>query len=163
GRSSVEALTGPEEVRRLLTNIDLSRQIDRLNRQCVGPQARELWELLQWLQHFRASEARLDWVALDALPVLPYWLRAGHYASDGSFHSDDRNELYRRVLEANAAIKDLLRKGIPRSEVWIKSGRTLQDAVDRLFLTGCVDTNYRPARRLSPLIDRVLETLHKLR
>ena len=77
------------------------------------------------------SHARPEWMILDVLPVIPPDLRPLVPLEGGRFATSDLNDLYRRVINRNNRLKNLLQLKTP--EVIIRNEkRMLQEAVDAL-------------------------------
>ena len=72
------------------------------------------------------------WLMLSALPVIPPDLRPVVQLSGGKFATSDLNDLYRRVINRNNRLKQLIELGAP--EIILRNEkRMLQEAVDSLI------------------------------
>ncbi|MCQ2427842.1 MAG: DNA-directed RNA polymerase subunit beta' [Clostridia bacterium] len=95
----------------------------------------KLIKRLEVVENFRKSGNHLDWMILDAVPVLPPDLRPMVQLDGGRFASSDLNELYRRVINRNNRLKKLIELKTP--EIVIRNEkRMLQEAVDALIDNG---------------------------
>ena len=95
----------------------------------------KLIKRLEVIENFRKSGNHLDWMILDAIPVLPPDLRPMVQLDGGRFASSDLNELYRRVINRNNRLKKLIELKTP--EIVIRNEkRMLQEAVDALIDNG---------------------------
>ena len=86
---------------------------------------------IKLLQGFISSKSRPEWMILTVLPVIPPDLRPLVPLEGGRFATSDLNDLYRRVINRNNRLKNLLQLKTP--EVIIRNEkRMLQEAVDAL-------------------------------
>src|SRR5436190_679689 len=107
---------------------------------------------IKLLQGFMASKSRPEWMILTALPVIPPDLRPLVPLEGGRFATSDLNDLYRRVINRNNRLKNLLSLKTP--EVIIRNEkRMLQEAVDALFDNG------RHGRAVTGAGNRALKSL----
>ena len=80
------------------------------------------------------SRSRPEWMVLEVLPVIPPDLRPLVPLEGGRFATSDLNDLYRRVINRNNRLKNLLQLKTP--DVIIRNEkRMLQEAVDALHPT----------------------------
>src|SRR5579863_255425 len=78
---------------------------------------------------------RPEWMIMEVLPVIPPDLRPLVPLEGGRFATSNLNDLYRRVINRNNRLKNLLQLKTP--EVIIRNEkRMLQEAVDALFDNG---------------------------
>ena len=95
-------------------------------------------------------------MVLDVLPVIPPDLRPLVPLEGGRFATSDLNDLYRRVINRNNRLKNLLQLKTP--EVIIRNEkRMLQEAVDALFDNGrhgraVTGAGNRPLKSLSDML-----------
>ena len=90
---------------------------------------------LKVVNAFIKSENKLEWMILEAIPVIPPELRPMVQLDGGRFATSDLNDLYRRVINRNNRLKRLLDLGAP--EIIVNNEkRMLQEAVDALFDNG---------------------------
>ena len=84
---------------------------------------------------FIKSNSRPEWMIMEVLPVIPPDLRPLVPLEGGRFATSDLNDLYRRVINRNNRLKNLLQLRTP--EVIIRNEkRMLQEAVDALIDNG---------------------------
>ncbi|TMP94271.1 MAG: hypothetical protein E6L07_09255, partial [Verrucomicrobia bacterium] len=108
------------------------------------------------VQGFQNSHARPEWMILDVLPVIPPDLRPLVPLEGGRFATSDLNDLYRRVINRNNRLKNLLLLKTP--DVIIRNEkRMLQEAVDALFDNGrhgraVTGAGNRPLKSLSDML-----------
>src|SRR6266511_3285870 len=90
---------------------------------------------IKLLSAFHATKVRPEWMILTVLPVIPPDLRPLVPLEGGRFATSDLNDLYRRVINRNNRLKNLLQLKTP--EVIIRNEkRMLQEAVAALFDNG---------------------------
>ena len=89
---------------------------------------------LKVTQGFIKSGASPEWMILD-LPVIPPDLRPLVPLEGGRFATSDLNDLYRRVINRNNRLKNLLQLKNP-DVIIHNEKRMLQEAVDALFDNG---------------------------
>ncbi|MBV9492266.1 MAG: DNA-directed RNA polymerase subunit beta', partial [Verrucomicrobia bacterium] len=111
---------------------------------------------LKLVQGFIGSHSRPEWMILDVLPVIPPDLRPLVPLEGGRFATSDLNDLYRRVINRNNRLKNLLQLKTP--DVIIRNEkRMLQEAVDALFDNGrhgraVTGAGNRPLKSLSDML-----------
>ncbi len=132
------AKMGAEAVYDLLQRLDLDDLSYKLRHlaDTDGSQQRktEALKRLQVVESFRASRHRnkLEWMVLQAVPVIPPELRPLVPLDGGRFATSDLNDLYRRVIIRNNRLKRLIEIKAP--EVILRNEkRMLQEAVDSLL------------------------------
>jgi DNA-directed RNA polymerase subunit beta' len=156
GKDAFVARMGAEAVREALANINLTQGIEELTaamEQTRSKQTRKkLAKRLRLFQGFLQSRTRPEWMILTVLPVLPPDLRPLVPLEGGRFATSDLNDLYRRVINRNNRLKNLLSLKTP--EVIIRNEkRMLQEAVDALFDNG------RHGRAVTGAGNRALKSL----
>src|SRR5687767_906734 len=139
GPESFVAKMGAEAVREALAKAELSPQIDALNQAMTETKSKQIRKKLakriKLFQGFLSSKTRPEWMVLTVLPVIPPDLRPLVPLEGGRFATSDLNDLYRRVINRNNRLKNLLQLRTP--EVIIRNEkRMLQEAVDALFDNG---------------------------
>ncbi len=103
-----------------------------------------------------SSHTRPEWMILEVLPVIPPDLRPLVPLEGGRFATSDLNDLYRRVINRNNRLKNLLQLKTP--DVIIRNEkRMLQEAVDALFDNGrhgraVTGAGNRPLKSLSDML-----------
>ena len=126
---------GAEAVKKLLAEIDLhklNKELEEAMGNTKSKQIRKkLAKRLKLVQGFASSHARPEWMVLEVLPVIPPDLRPLVPLEGGRFATSDLNDLYRRVINRNNRLKNLLQLKTP--DVIIRNEkRMLQEAVDAL-------------------------------
>src|SRR5436305_5592960 len=139
GADAFVAKMGAEAVREGLANVNLQKQIDHLAIAMTETKSKQIRKKIakrtKLLAAFLASKARPEWMILTVLPVIPPDLRPLVPLEGGRFATSDLNDLYRRVINRNNRLKNLLQLKTP--EVIIRNEkRMLQEAVDALFDNG---------------------------
>jgi DNA-directed RNA polymerase subunit beta' len=151
---------GAEAVKKLLAEIDLhklNKELEQAMGNTKSKQIRKkLAKRLKLVQGFISSHARPEWMVLEVLPVIPPDLRPLVPLEGGRFATSDLNDLYRRVINRNNRLKNLLQLKTP--DVIIRNEkRMLQEAVDALFDNGrhgraVTGAGNRPLKSLSDML-----------
>jgi DNA-directed RNA polymerase subunit beta' len=151
---------GAEAVKKLLAEIDLNKLNKELDVAMGNTKSKQIRKKLakrvKLVQGFQNSHARPDWMVLDVLPVIPPDLRPLVPLEGGRFATSDLNDLYRRVINRNNRLKNLLQLKTP--DVIIRNEkRMLQEAVDALFDNGrhgraVTGAGNRPLKSLSDML-----------
>src|SRR6195256_5670392 len=139
GVEAFVAKMGAEAVREAMMRVDLSKQIDALQIAMTETKSKQIRKKIakriKLLQGLLSSKSRPEWMILIVLPVIPPDLRPLVPLEGGRFATSDLNDLYRRVINRNNRLKNLLQLKTP--EVIIRNEkRMLQEAVDALFDNG---------------------------
>src|SRR6195256_1709318 len=139
GPDAFLAKMGAEAVRDALAKVDLAKQIDMLQLAMTETKSKQIRKKIakriKLLQGLQSSKSRPEWMILIVLPVIPPDLRPLVPLEGGRFATSDLNDLYRRVINRNIRLKNLLQLKTP--EVIIRNEkRMLQEAVDALFDNG---------------------------
>ena len=129
---------GAEAVKELLQGIDVAQLRDELTAELEGATGQKRVRLLKRLDvvdAFYHSGNKLEWMILDAIPVIPPDIRPMVQLDGGRFATSDLNDLYRRVINRNNRLKKLLELNAP--EIIIRNEkRMLQESVDALIDNG---------------------------
>ncbi len=151
---------GAEAIKKLLAEIDLNKLNKELEKAMGATKSKQirkkLAKRLKLVQGFQNSHARPEWMILDVLPVIPPDLRPLVPLEGGRFATSDLNDLYRRVINRNNRLKNLLLLKTP--DVIIRNEkRMLQEAVDALFDNGrhgraVTGAGNRPLKSLSDML-----------
>ena len=150
---------GAEAVKELLQGIDVAQLRDELTAELEGATGQKRVRLLKRLDvvdAFYHSGNKLEWMILDAIPVIPPDIRPMVQLDGGRFATSDLNDLYRRVINRNNRLKRLLELGAP--EIIVKNEkRMLQESVDALIDNGrrgrpVTGPNNRPLKSLSDML-----------
>ena len=158
--SSFEADMGAPAIRTLLEQVELSPLKDQLEIDLDATKnkaiRKKLAKRLRLVEGFMKSGARPEWMIMEVLPVIPPDLRPLVPLEGGRFATSDLNDLYRRVINRNNRLKNLLQLRTP--EVIIRNEkRMLQEAVDALFDNGrhgraVTGAGNRPLKSLSDML-----------
>ncbi len=131
------ALMGAEGVKKLLEEIDLDVEIDKLRNDMTGSElkVKKNSKRLKVMEAFKKSGIKPSWMVMEVLPVLPPDLRPLVPLDGGRFATSDLNDLYRRVINRNNRLARLLELKAP--EIIVRNEkRMLQEAVDSLLDNG---------------------------
>jgi len=139
GADAFVAKMGAEAVRDGLAQVDLQKQVEELQVAMTETKSKQIRKKIakriKLLSAFISSKTRPEWMILTVLPVIPPDLRPLVPLEGGRFATSDLNDLYRRVINRNNRLKNLLQLKTP--EVIIRNEkRMLQEAVDALFDNG---------------------------
>jgi DNA-directed RNA polymerase subunit beta' len=151
---------GAEAIKKLLSEIDLNKLNKELEKAMGATKSKQIRKKLakrtKLVQGFQSSRARPEWMILEVLPVIPPDLRPLVPLEGGRFATSDLNDLYRRVINRNNRLKNLLMLKTP--DVIIRNEkRMLQEAVDALFDNGrhgraVTGAGNRPLKSLSDML-----------
>ncbi|WP_069790058.1 DNA-directed RNA polymerase subunit gamma [Cyanobacterium sp. IPPAS B-1200] len=156
----IEVGIGAEAVERLLQEIQLEEEADKLREDISnskGQKRAKLIKRLRLIDNFIATGSKPEWMVLSVIPVIPPDLRPMVQLDGGRFATSDLNDLYRRVINRNNRLKRL--QEILAPEIIIRNEkRMLQEAVDALIDNGrrgrtVVGGNNRPLKSLSDIIE----------
>ena len=121
GADKFIAKMGAEAVREALGRVDLQKQIGELQIGMTETKSKQIRKKLakriKLLQAFLAYKVRPEWMILTVLPVIPPDLRPLVPLEGGRFATSDLNDLYRRVINRNNRLKNLLQLKIGRAHV----------------------------------------------
>jgi len=156
GADAFTAKMGAEGVRDGLAQVDLQKEVAALEIAMTETRSKQIRKKIakriKLLSAFHASKTRPEWMILTVLPVIPPDLRPLVPLEGGRFATSDLNDLYRRVINRNNRLKNLLQLKTP--EVIIRNEkRMLQEAVDALFDNG------RHGRAVTGAGNRALKSL----
>src|ERR1700751_3640801 len=152
------ALMGSEGIKKLLEEMDLDVEIDKLRNDMTGSElkVKKNSKRLKVMEAFKKSGIKPNWMIMDVLPVLPPDLRPLVPLDGGRFATSDLNALYRRVINRNNRLARLLELKAP--EIIVRNEkRMLQEAVDSLLDNGrrgkaMTGANKRPLKSLADMI-----------
>ncbi|MFO7031451.1 DNA-directed RNA polymerase subunit gamma [Limnospira fusiformis CCALA 023] len=156
----VEVGIGAEAIARLLEDIPLEEEAERLRTDIAnakGQKRAKLIKRLRIIDNFIATSSKTEWMVLNVIPVIPPDLRPMVQLDGGRFATSDLNDLYRRVINRNNRLARL--QEILAPEIIIRNEkRMLQEAVDALIDNGrrgrtVVGANNRPLKSLSDIIE----------
>ncbi|HMP72776.1 MAG TPA: DNA-directed RNA polymerase subunit beta' [Kiritimatiellia bacterium] len=154
------AKMGAEGVRDLMAKMDLKETIAQLEQDMEATRSKQtkkkLTKRIKMLEAFIRTNTRPEWMILEVLPVIPPDLRPLVPLEGGRFATSDLNDLYRRVINRNNRLRNLLQLKTP--DVIIRNEkRMLQEAVDALFDNGrhgraVTGAGNRPLKSLSDML-----------
>jgi DNA-directed RNA polymerase subunit beta' len=130
-----EAAIGADAIRQLLAKIDLDRSIKNLEEKltdAVDSKKEKLIKRLKLLKSFRNNSIRPEWMIMTVMPVVPPDLRPMVALDGGRFAASDLNDLYRRIINRNNRLKQLMDLNAPEV-ICRNEKRMLQEAVDALI------------------------------
>jgi len=122
---------GAEALKSLLEDLNLAEIAEQLREDIAGSKGQKRAKLIKRLRvidNFIATDARPEWMVLDAIPVIPPDLRPMVQLDGGRFATSDLNDLYRRVINRNNRLARLA--GNPRPEIIVRNEK-------RMFAGGC--------------------------
>ena len=139
GFDAFEAGMGAQVIRDCLERVDLDALMEQLEQEIENTRSKQtrkkITKRMKIVEGFRASNAKPEWMILTVLPVIPPELRPLVPLEGGRFATSDLNDLYRRVINRNNRLKNLLQLKTP--EVILRNEkRMLQEAVDAVFDNG---------------------------
>lgn len=151
---------GAEAIRDILAQANLTEMIKELELAMTKTRSKQLRKKiakrLKLCQGFAASHTRPEYMIMEVLPVIPPDLRPLVPLEGGRFATSDLNDLYRRVINRNNRLKNLLSLKTP--DVIIRNEkRMLQEAVDALFDNGrhgraVTGAGNRPLKSMSDML-----------
>ena len=154
------AKIGAEAIRDLMRKIDLEKTLTELDGQMEATRSKQnrkkLAKRMKVIEGFLHSNSRPEWMILDVLPVIPPDLRPLVPLEGGRFATSDLNDLYRRVINRNNRLRNLLQLKTP--DVIIRNEkRMLQEAVDAVIDNGrhgrpVTGAGNRPLKSLSDML-----------
>jgi DNA-directed RNA polymerase subunit beta' len=160
GADAFKVGMGAQAIRDIFSQIDLAeltKELEKAMSQTRSKQIRKkLAKRLKLCQGFAESHSRPEWMILEVLPVIPPDLRPLVPLEGGRFATSDLNDLYRRVINRNNRLKNLLQLRTP--DVIIRNEkRMLQEAVDALFDNGrhgrpVTGAGNRPLKSMSDML-----------
>ena len=157
---SFTAGMGAEAIETLLGQMDLAKTHSELQKELATTKSKQARKLIvkriRLVEGFQRNKMDPRWMVLHILPVIPPDLRPLVPLEGGRFATSDLNDLYRRVINRNARLKQLLNIHTP--EVIIRNEkRMLQEAVDALMDNGrhgrpVTGTGNRPLKSLTDML-----------
>ncbi len=139
GKNAFIAKMGAEGLLDLLLLEDLDEICADLRQKVAKTKSHQaqikLSKRLKIIEGLMSSGNKPDWMIMKYVPVIPPDLRPLVPLDGGRFATSDLNDLYRRVINRNNRLKNILELKTP--EVIIRNEkRMLQEAVDALFDNG---------------------------
>jgi DNA-directed RNA polymerase subunit beta' len=160
GADAFTAKMGAEGVRDILKTLDLASVKVELEQGMSATRSKQtrkkIAKRLKLVNGFIEATMRPEWMVVEVLPVIPPDLRPLVPLEGGRFATSDLNDLYRRVINRNNRLKNLLQLKTP--EVIIRNEkRMLQEAVDALIDNGrhgraVMGAGNRPFKSLSDML-----------
>ena len=151
---------GAPAIKKLLEQLDLEALQEELRGKMAATRSKairkKLAKRMRLVEGFMNSKSHPDWMVLEVLPVIPPDLRPLVPLEGGRFATSDLNDLYRRVINRNNRLKNLLQLRTP--DVIIRNEkRMLQEAVDALLDNGrhgrvVTGAGNRPLKSLSDML-----------
>jgi len=139
GADAFTAKMGAEAVRDVLIQVDMEATVAELHETMRATRSKQikkkLSKRLKVIQGFINSKSRPEWMVLEVLPVIPPDLRPLVPLEGGRFATSDLNDLYRRVINRNNRLRNLMQLKTP-DVIIHNEKRMLQEAVDALFDNG---------------------------
>ena len=160
GADAFKVGMGAQAIRDIFSQINLTDAIKDLQEAMTKTRSKQtrkkLAKRLKLCQGFAESHSRPEAMIMEVLPVIPPDLRPLVPLEGGRFATSDLNDLYRRVINRNNRLKNLLQLRTP--DVIIRNEkRMLQEAVDALFDNGrhgrpVTGAGNRPLKSLSDML-----------
>jgi len=156
GEEAFRAGMGAEAIRDLLSQVVLEDLLVELEEAMEATRSKQnrkkLAKRLKLARGFLHSNTRPEWMIMTVLPVIPPDLRPLVPLEGGRFATSDLNDLYRRVINRNNRLRNLMQLKTP--EVIIRNEkRMLQEACDALYDNG------RHGRAVTGAGNRALKSL----
>ncbi len=133
--SFLEVGMGSEVLFELLSAIDIEKLYSETLKELTkarGERRNKLLKKVRVIESFLKSATSPVWMILTVLPVIPPDLRPVVQLPGGKFATSDLNDFYRRVINRNNRLKQLIDLGAP--EIILRNEkRMLQEAVDSLL------------------------------
>ena len=131
-----EASIGAEAIYELLRAIDLAVLRKHLEDEArvsgASARADKIVRRLKLVRSLEHNHLRPEWMVITALPVIPPDLRPMVPLDGGRFATSDLNDLYRRVINRNNRLRQLIELNAPEV-ITRNEKRMLQEAVDALI------------------------------
>jgi len=131
----LETGMGSEVIYEILSSFDLNKKyteaLKELN-DVKGDRRNKMLKKVRFLESFVKAAISPKWMIWTVLPVIPPDLRPVVQLPGGKFATSDLNDFYRRVINRNNRLKQLIDFGAP--EIILRNEkRMLQEAVDSLI------------------------------
>jgi len=125
---------GADAIRKLLAKVDYDKLIPALEAElatAVDSKKDKLVRRLKLLKSLKTNNLRPEWMILNVVPVIPPDLRPMVPLDGGRFATSDLNDLYRRIINRNNRLRQLIELNAPEV-ICRNEKRMLQEAVDAL-------------------------------
>ena len=116
---------GSEVVYDLLSTIDFKKKYEEAGEELTkskGERRNKLLKKVRILESFLKGNVQPAWMVLTVLPVIPPDLRPVVQLPGGKFATSDLNDFYRRVINRNNRLKQLIDLGAP--EIILRNERS---------------------------------------
>jgi DNA-directed RNA polymerase subunit beta' len=126
---------GGDAIQKLLGDLDLQKlqkQLEIAYNVAKGTQRLQIERRLKLIEGFVKNNINPQWLVMKVIPVLPADLRPIVALAGGRFAISDLNDLYRRVINRNNRLKELMEIGAP-DIILRNEKRMLQEAFDALI------------------------------
>jgi len=131
----VEVGMGAEVLYEFLNNLDLKKEYESCLKELSetkGEKRNKILKKTKLIESFLKANIKPFWMILTVLPVIPPGLRPVVQLPGGKIATSDLNDFYRRVINRNNRLKQLIDLGAP--EIILRNEkRMLQEAVDALI------------------------------
>lgn len=131
----IEVGMGSDVIYERLSSYDIKKEYNnclKLLSEIKGEKRNKLLKKARTLEAFIKANIDPKWMILTVLPVIPPDLRPVVQLPGGKFATSDLNDFYRRVINRNNRLKQLIELGAP--EIILRNEkRMLQEAVDSLI------------------------------
>lgn len=126
---------GSEAIYEILSGFDIQKEYTKCLKEIneiKGERRNKLLKKARILESFIKAKISPKWIVLTILPVIPPDLRPVVQLPGGKFATSDLNDFYRRVINRNNRLKQLIDLGAP--EIILRNEkRMLQESVDALI------------------------------
>lgn len=129
------ASIGAEAIYDLLCRLDLTKEIAALEKElldAIESKKDRLVKRLKFFKNLQKNNIRPEWMILTIIPVIPPDLRPMVALDGGRYATSDLNDLYRRIINRNNRLKQLIDLSAPEV-ICRNEKRMLQEAVDALI------------------------------
>ncbi|MEA3463863.1 MAG: DNA-directed RNA polymerase subunit beta' [Patescibacteria group bacterium] len=126
---------GAEAIRKLLEQMNLDKMINETEKelaQAIDSKKEKLTRRIKLLKNLHINKIRPEWMILTVVPVIPPDLRPMVPLDGGRFATSDLNDLYRRIINRNNRLRQLIELNAPEV-ICRNEKRMLQEAVDALI------------------------------
>jgi DNA-directed RNA polymerase subunit beta' len=126
---------GAEAVRALLEQLNLETEIKNMEEELIDVIDSKKDKIIKRLKFFKnllKNKLRPEWMILTKIPVIPPDLRPMVALDGGRFATSDLNDLYRRIINRNNRLRQLIELSAPEV-ICRNEKRMLQEAVDALI------------------------------
>ena len=151
---------GAETIIKALEKIDLKKTLKQLQSQAKktnsAAKKEKLYQRIYLINGLVKEKIDPSWMILKILPVLPPDLRPMVQLVGGKFATSDLNDLYRRIINRNNRLKNLMEIGAP--EIILRNEkRMLQEAVDNLIDSSQIRRPRRQTRKVLRSLSEMLQ------